>query len=225
MTAPTPAPATQRRYVGDIVADVTGDYITEVQWGYRHDLAWAVARLAQLRRGAGKLPADVPELWGLTGTDRLYQAEPRLESDETSADRAESALFLALTLYALHQQSRSDGDMHKPGIGLGAAVRELMGEEINEPIRKRFSRIGTATALSTLAGRLREVITLLHQESIPLDYALLAAQLYRVRLPGGRARVREEWGRSFHAHRPTRSKNTPSPATDDEASLTDKDIQ
>lgn len=224
MTAPAHAPI-KRRYVGDVVADVAGAYITELQRGYRNDVSSAVARLAQLRRGAGKLPADVPGLWGLTGTDRLYQSHAQLVSDETSAIRAEAALFLALTLYAAHQQSRSD-DMHKPGSPFGAAVRRLMGEEIDEPIRRRFVRIGTASAPPALAYRLREMIMLLRVESIPLDYAQLAGQLYWAQVPGGLAKVRQEWGRSFHAYRPTTSQNealTPSPAADGEAATTDKD--
>lgn len=225
MTSLTPAPATQRRYVGDVVADIAGAYITEQQRGYRNGVSSAVARLAQLRRGAGKLPADVPELWGITGTERLYEAEPRLESNEIDAYRAEAALFLALTLYASHQQSRSDRDMHRPGASFGAAVRRLMGEEIDEPIRRRFVRIGTASTFAVLAERLRAMITLLRRESIPLDYAQLAAQLYRAQLPGGMPRVRDEWGRGFHAYRPTnQTETTPSPsATGDETTATDED--
>jgi CRISPR system Cascade subunit CasB len=226
VTAPTPAPIKQRRYVGDVVADVAGAYITELQRGYRADVSSTVARLAQLRRGAGKLPADVPELWGLTGTDRLYESEPRLVSDETSAERAEAALFLALTLYSAHQQSRGDRDMHKPGIPFGAAVRRLMGEEIDEPIRRRFTRIGTASTVPALAYRLREMITLLRGESIPLDYAQLAGQLYQAQVPGGLAKIRQKWGRDFHAYRPTAPKNdatTPSLAAGDAAATTDKD--
>jgi CRISPR system Cascade subunit CasB len=209
VTTPTPASAQaaargrERRYLGDVVSEVAGTYITELQQGYCRDASAAVALLAQLRRGAGKLPADVPELWGITGTERLFQAEPRLATDEIGASRAEAALFLALTLYAAHQQSRPERGMHQPGIGFGAAVRRLMGTEIDEPIRQRFIRIGTASTLPTLAYRLREMITLLRRESIPFDYAELAGQLYRVRVPGGLADVRQVWGRDFHAWRPS----------------------
>lgn len=214
MTAPTsqttPTPATKRGYVGDIVGDVAGEYITDLQRGYRNDVGSAVALLAQLRRGAGKLPADVPELWGLTGTDRLYQQQTLSETD---ASRAEAALFLALTLYALHQQSRTERDMHQPGAQFGASVRRLMGEEVDEPIRRRFVRIGTASTLPTLAYRLREMVTLLRAESIPLDYAQLARQLHRAQLPGGLAEIRQAWGRGFHAYRPPATAPEPDAST------------
>jgi CRISPR system Cascade subunit CasB len=116
---------------------------------------------------------------------------------------AEAALFLAVTLYALHQQSRPEQRMHRSGVELGAAVRRLMpGGALDEPIRRRFVRVGTAGTRQILAYRLREIITLLRGQSIPLDYALLAQQLYRAQSPDGMRQVRQRWGRSFHAYRP-----------------------
>lgn len=213
--------ADRRRPAWELVGEVAGEYVAELQRGYRADHSNAVARLAQLRRGAGKLPEDVPELWGVTGAEQLYLQQPLTE---TEAARAENALFLAVTLYALHQQSRSQQDMHRTGVDLGAAVRQLMyetaGDRIDEPIRRRFVRVGNATTLDTLAYRLREIVTLLRRESIPLDYARLARHLYEVQLPGGLARVRQQWGRGFHAHWPrpaataTTEPSSTTPATD-----------
>jgi CRISPR system Cascade subunit CasB len=222
VTAPSPTPVTQRRHVGDIVGDVAGDYITELQREYRNDVGSAVALLAQLRRGAGKLPANMPELWGLTGTDRLYRHAPQLAGDETAAFRAEAALFLALTLYALHQQSRTDRDMHQPGATFGAAVRRLMVEEVDEPIRKRFVQIGTSSTASILADRLRGMVKLLRAELIPLDYAQLATQLYRTQLPGGLTQVRQAWGRGFHAYR-SPATGSAAPASGDGEATTDEE--
>ncbi|GIH72649.1 type I-E CRISPR-associated protein Cse2/CasB [Sphaerimonospora thailandensis] len=203
MTLLTP---TSRRSVKDLVGEIAGAYITDLQQGYLKDRSWAVAALARLRRGAGKLPQDVPELWGMAGTERLY-AQQALS--ETESVRAEAALFLAITLYALHQQSRPQQGMHRTGEELGAAVRKLMlrksapGGGIDEPIRRRFVRVGAASTREMLAIRLREVVSLLHGESIPLDYARLARQLYQAQLPGGMSQVRQSWGRSFHAYRPS----------------------
>ncbi len=213
----TPAIPTARRTVADLVGDAAGAFISKLQGGYLADRSGAVAALAQLRRGAGKLPQDVPELWGMAGTERLY-ADRALS--ETEAVRAEAALFLAVTLYALHQQSRPERGMHRAGIELGTAVRRLMPSgTIDEPIRRRFVRAGTAETRDALADRLREIISLLRRESIPLDYALLARQLYHAQIPDGLRRVRQSWGRSFHAYRPdntsaeTLSVNTPAEAT------------
>ncbi|GAA2699139.1 type I-E CRISPR-associated protein Cse2/CasB [Nonomuraea recticatena] len=196
MTTVTPS---TRPSVAQVVQAIAGDFITDLQKGYLADQSWAVALLARLRRGAGKLPQDVPDLWGMTGTDRLY------ESDLNEADmvRAETALFVTVTLYALHQQSRTDKGMHRRNIELGEAVRRLMPKgEIDEPIRRRFVRVGTAGTRQTLAQRLREIVSLLRGESISLDYALLAGQLYQAQHPDGMREVRQRWGRSFHAYRP-----------------------
>ncbi|MEU3796071.1 type I-E CRISPR-associated protein Cse2/CasB, partial [Streptomyces fructofermentans] len=130
--------------------------------------------------------------------------------------RAEDALHAALTLWALHQQSRSTG-MHRPAAprkpaGLGAAARRLMPPgDIDEPIRKRLVRAGTAPDLTALSQRLRDLVVLLRRADIPLDYGLLAGQLYAWQWPGGADRVRREWGRSFHAWQPPAG---PDPAPD-----------
>lgn len=227
MTATVPE---ERQYVSDLVGQVVGEFVTQLQDGYLRDTGSAVGRLAQLRRGAGKLPQDVPELWGLTGADQLYREQTL---SEVQATRAENAAFLAVTLYALHQQSRPNQRMHSPRIDLGEAVRRLMPPgEIDEPIRRRFVRVGTAGSMDVLAYRLREVVSLLRRDSIPLDYALLAEQLYQAHTPDGLARARRAWGRSFHAYRPSQDRGgrsrpdrttpdaTPDGATDDEKDVT-----
>ncbi|MEU8124934.1 type I-E CRISPR-associated protein Cse2/CasB [Spirillospora sp. NPDC049024] len=225
MTAAIPdASQDKRQYASDLVGRVVGEFVTELQAGYLRDTSASVSRLAQLRRGAGKLPQDVPELWGLTGAERLYQDQ---SLSELQATRAENASFLAVTLYALHQQSRTTQKMNVPGVDLGAAVRRLMPPgEIDEPIRRRFVRVGTADSLDVLAYRLREIVSLLRRESIPLDYALLAKQLYHAHTPEGLTRVRQQWGRSFHSYRPVRDKgdiSQPERTPQGEAT-TDKDV-
>lgn len=202
----TTAPPVQQPLAA-LVGQVAGQSITRWQQGYLADQSAAVATLAQLRRGAGKLPQDMPELWGMTGADLLF-AERDLSDAE--ATRAENALFLAVTLYALHQQSRTDQGMHQPGIELGAAVRRMMPTgDIDEPIRRRFVRVGAAATPAVLAYRLREIITLLRRYAVPLDYQRLAVRLYLAQTPGGMQRVRQIWGRSFHAHRPENADTTP----------------
>ncbi|GLU49940.1 type I-E CRISPR-associated protein Cse2/CasB [Nocardiopsis ansamitocini] len=195
--------------------------IKPLQYGYLQDHPDAVRTLAQLRRGAGRLAHEVPELWGVAFDDGLYT---RGLSGEEETGYAENAAHAALTLYATHQQSRRDTRMHLPGRGLGGAVRRLMPPgDIDEPLRRRFVQAGSATTMSTRLYRLREIVTLLRRESVPLDYALLADQLHRAQRPGGMAKVRAEWGRGFHAHRTRTAPGTePAPTTD---TTTDKDDQ
>lgn len=60
------------------------------------------ATLANLRRGVGKVPGELPEIWGV-----LFQNFPQALSEKASEiepSKAEWASYLALTLYALHQQ-------------------------------------------------------------------------------------------------------------------------
>ncbi|MFI7125840.1 type I-E CRISPR-associated protein Cse2/CasB [Nonomuraea sp. NPDC050153] len=217
MIPSSPPAATARHPVADLVGDVAAAYVNELQKGYRADRSSAVAALAQLRRGAGKLPEEVPELWGMAGTERLYSAQALPERE---ALKAEFALFAAITLYALHQQSKSDQNMHQTRAELGAAVRRLMpGSTLDEPIRRRFVRLGTATTPKVLTERLREVVILLRNASVPLDYGILARQLYQAQDPDGLRQVRQRWGRSFHSYRPA------GPRTDaDTAASSDKDI-
>jgi CRISPR system Cascade subunit CasB len=172
----------------------------------------------------------------LTGTEELADVLADLTEAECQRfdhTRAEEALHLAVTLWALHQQSHREADMHRGGLGLGRAVRVLMipssgnaqsaletrrgvdggtakiEPELNEPLRRRFVRVGTASSLDMLAQRLREIILLLRKDAIPLDYGLLADQLYRWQRPALSAEVRREWGRDFHLAGTARGKGTP----------------
>ncbi|WP_455361916.1 type I-E CRISPR-associated protein Cse2/CasB [Streptomyces sp. SYSU K21746] len=214
------------------VAQLTRSHIGTLQRGYLADQAQAVAALARLRRGAGREAGQLPDLWSLVDTGPLHDppdGSPRMSESELV--RAEDALHVALTLWALHQQSRSTGmhqaDRRDNRRGLGAAVRRMMKPgEIDEPLRKRLVRAGTAPDLATLAQRLRDIVVLLRREDIALDYALLAGQLYTWQRPGGADTVRREWGRSFHAWHDNGGADGKQPAADTDTTTstdTDKD--
>ena len=78
------------------------------------------ARLAELRRGVGHQPGDLPALWG----SFLQELPKELWGRETAAgecrepSEAEWAVYLALTLYALHQQGEENGSMNEKGCTL-----------------------------------------------------------------------------------------------------------
>ncbi|WP_328335823.1 MULTISPECIES: type I-E CRISPR-associated protein Cse2/CasB [unclassified Streptomyces] len=218
------------------VEALTGELIVPLQSGYLGDQSFAVGALARLRRGAGKEFSQVPDLWGLVDTGGLHTTpgEGVWPLSEVELTRGEDALHVALTLWALHQQSRGT-PMHRTHAssslrGLGAGVRALMppgkaGDttEAGEAVRKRLVRSGTAPGLTVLSQRLRDIVVLLRGRAIPLDYAQLAGQLYRWQEPGGRDVVRREWGRSFHSYRPPQKAGTGTPASDHLTDLTDKD--
>ncbi|MGV9556234.1 type I-E CRISPR-associated protein Cse2/CasB [Streptomyces sp. NPDC003522] len=190
------------------VADLAATQIAGWQEGYLKDRPRDVAALARLRRGAGREPSALPDLWTLVDTGPLHiRPEGVRPLGEAELVRAENALHAALTLWALHQQSRG-ARMHRPHApqrpaGLGAAVRRLMPpNDIDEPVRKRLVRAGTAADLTSLSQRLRDLVVLLRRQDVPLDYGLLAGQLYTWQAPGGGDTVRREWGRSFHSWQP-----------------------
>ncbi|WP_447040479.1 type I-E CRISPR-associated protein Cse2/CasB [Streptomyces sp. DSM 118878] len=200
MTSATDTPTVRKQ-----VADLAASHIAPWQRGYLDDKPKHVAALARLRRGAGRNAGALPDLWALIDTTVLHaQPEGSRPLREGELVRAEDALHAAVTLWALHQQSRPVG-MHRPNAagrptGLGAAVRRLMPPgEIDDAVRKRLVRAGSAPDLPSLSQRLRDLIVLLRRADIPLDYGLLAGQLYAWQWPGGADQVRTEWGRSFHA--------------------------
>lgn len=223
---PAEVPVQQR------VADLASSLVGAWQKGYLADRPHAVGALARLRRGAGREAGETPDLWNLIDTDPLHAADAGTRPlSEQELVRAENALHAALTLWAFHQQSRRF-PMHRrhtrerPG-GLGSAVRRVMpADGTDAPVRTRLVHAGTAPDLVTLTQRLRDIVALLRRDDIPLDYALLAGQLYVWQWPDGPAAVRRRWGRSFHEQRRTRpdtGQNT-APASDENTTPdTDKD--
>ncbi|MFD3998359.1 type I-E CRISPR-associated protein Cse2/CasB [Streptomyces sp. NPDC058583] len=212
MTTPTAQPAPTP--VHQLVTNYAHQRIGSWQRGFITDQSKAVAARARLSREAGKSITEVFDLWDLVDLDALQGArrDARPLSEE-ELERAEEALLMAFTLWALHQQSRTTG-AHQPDRtgsprGLGAAVRRMMpAGEIDDALRKRLVRAGKASDLSTLARRLRDIVLLLRRDDVPLDYALLAGQLYQWQWPGGTDAVRTAWGRSFHLWREKDGKET-----------------
>lgn len=201
---PGSEPVTDQLPAHRLVARATGAYIARIQPQYLSDVPSAVAELARLRRGAGKRAHQVPDLWGVGGTEELTRLLDG-RKDFFHPEYAEEAVFLTATLWALHQQSGRDRGMHDRRQNLGGAVRSLIRlrgaaseDEEDSPLRKRLVRVGTAESLDSVAVRLREIVLLLRGAGEPLDYARLAGQLYRWQHRPDRAGVQREWGREFH---------------------------
>ena len=139
------------------------------------------ASLARLRHGVGHAPGELPELWG---EFLLELPENLMGHGEPSA--AEWAIYIALTMFALHQQGkdRKASPMHRRGNSLGTAARCLIeNEEDRERVARRFYPIAVASDMSALSHHLRSLISLLRAEDIPLDYVRLAADLYYFQNP------------------------------------------
>ncbi|MER7758208.1 type I-E CRISPR-associated protein Cse2/CasB [Streptomyces sp. NPDC097619] len=132
---------------------VTIRTIARLYAGYRDDAPGAVASVARLRRSAGGDPYTATESWGADHLEALRDAreERRVAEEQEGAangraraadsagmyrsrawqrsraqeEREDVAVHLALTLWALHQQSIRDEGMCLPGWPLGRAVRRL----------------------------------------------------------------------------------------------------
>jgi CRISPR system Cascade subunit CasB len=151
--------------------------------------------------------AEATDLWGLLEIESVYEAG----LPEADTKRAEEAVHLAVTLWALHQQTHRCTAMHEQrGHQLGSAVRQLRGTHVEQPLRKRLVRAGTATSFDVLARQLRQIVVLLRGASQPLDYGVLADQLHLWQRCGGPDHVRRAWGSSFHAPRARPGAATPS---------------
>ncbi|MBD0746011.1 type I-E CRISPR-associated protein Cse2/CasB [Streptomyces sp. CBMA152] len=217
---------------------VTLRTISRLQGGYRQDVPAAVAAVARLRREASRSAHSSPGAWGLDHLRVLAELREKDQQAElvrqegrgapaqyfSSRSRAaheqyeaheDQAVHLAVTLWALHQQSLREDAMHLKGWPLGRSVRRLalaktgsgesagsgsqQTEEMSETVRKRFVRIGAADDIEVLGARLREMVILLRGARIPLDYGLLVKQIEDWQYEARRDRVRGDWGRSLHA--------------------------
>ena len=152
----------------------------------------ARGELAALRRGVSRSPGELPEIWELT----------RVEVPDGAGDAPtweEIAVHTAMTLYAVHQQSRTE-PMFRPGVGLGSAAHDLVGrDEENPSARARFNALVTSTTVAELRHHLRSFVSLLRARGIALDHAMLADDVLRFQQPGGAKQVRLTWARQYYS--------------------------
>ncbi len=168
---------------------------------------WSRAMLAKLRRGIGKEPGEVPELFEILFSDMPEELYGK--GDEPSY--AVWAIYTTLTLFALHQQGKDhpmsvDGEAggKKTGNSLGAAVGYLVKKVVKkdkdrEPaIKRRFDAVSTANEFTEFAHHARGLIQLLRAGDIVLDYPRFAEDLYWYQFDEVRNRIRLRWGEDYY---------------------------
>ena len=159
------------------------------------------AELAELRRGVGRQPGDLPAVWGALLADMPEQLQ-----GSNGPSKAEWAVYTALTLFALHQQGEAGVSMNQPGRTLGGAVRQLAektaaGQDWTESsVLRRFNALATADSMPEVSHYLRGMVQLFrgNEPKLKLDYPRLAVELYRFQLPDQAANVRLQWGRDLY---------------------------
>lgn len=160
------------------------------------DQSGSKAQLAQLRRGVGKNPGELPELWGAF----LKNMPEELMGKDGKPSYAEWAVYTALTLFALHQQGQSD-PMNEEGEEnrLGRAMRKLVrSAEDEENIRRKLSIAARSDDMAELSYHLKTLVRLLGNDNIRLDYVDLAKDLYWFQFENHTDRIRLKWGQDFY---------------------------
>lgn len=158
-------------------------------------------QLANLRRGAGRVPGDDPKVWGI-----LFAELPEdMLGRHGVPSREEWAIYTALTLYAVLQQGNDpkQHNMYVPDASLGLAAGRLVkadggDDDSRERVARRFHQVALAQDMPAMVYYLRSFIQLLRAENIGLDIPMLARNLYLYQIPGGAASVRLQWGQDFY---------------------------
>lgn len=154
------------------------------------------AMLAKLRRGAGKTPGEIPELWGIF----LNGLPDEMLRRNGKPTESEWAIYIALTMFALHQQGSSES-VHKNGISFGKAVSMLMSEPSDDErqrVLRRFGPAVTAKDMYELSHHMRCLIELMRNMGIKLDYVMLAKDIYDFQFNEGKKKVQLRWGQDFY---------------------------
>jgi CRISPR system Cascade subunit CasB len=156
------------------------------------------AILARLRRGIGKAPGSLPDLWDVT----LSDLPEELLGNGEDPTHGEWAVYTALTLFALHQQGKDlkKQSMNREGESLGTAVRKLVEHDKNneDAVWRRFQAAAVSDSFERFSWQLRGLIQLLKAKDIPLDYSALTEELYWFQFPDRRDAIRLKWGQDFY---------------------------
>ncbi|MBQ8904847.1 MAG: type I-E CRISPR-associated protein Cse2/CasB [Ruminococcus sp.] len=156
------------------------------------------AMLANLRRGIGKTPGEMPELWGVI----LGGLDDALYGQNGNPSSAEWAVYLSLTMFAMHQQGSAEA-VQQENMSLGKAAAGLIDRSKNEDeersrIMQRFGQVITASDMRELSHHLRGMIQLFKANDVHLDYVQLAGDLLDFQYPDSRRRVQLHWGEDFY---------------------------
>lgn len=115
--------------------------------------------LAKLRKGIGKAPGEIPELWSIVVEDL---PEGISEEEQTAA---EWSVYIALVLYVHHRLQQKN--VHRHGGSLGSAVKLLVIKKDDPDGEKRFvsemMRITSLTEPNMIFSRLNHLIKHLAQ--------------------------------------------------------------
>jgi CRISPR type I-E-associated protein CasB/Cse2 len=148
----------------------------------------ARARRARVRRGAGQLPGETPDVSRVIEpllSKVLDQVAPY--DHQTFDDLA----YIIAPLYALHPQAVNSGTM-------GTHFRQLVGAgDVPASVERRFVAL-LGTGPEELPDVLRQAVLLLRAQVVPINWPQLFADLVRwSRSEIGHIQVQRAWARDF----------------------------
>lgn len=179
----------------------------KIHWLDRVDSGQSDARaaLAMLRRGLGKAPAEIPDIWAITMTRSEDAADSALPDERT-----EWAVHIALTLYALHRQGKSgsmndsgreENGVHRSGNSFGGAMGALRRMNVDHAagVVRRFNSSVTSEGLAEFSRHAMGAVQLLRasEQPVQLDYPAFAGDLFDYQFASRREGVVLKWGRDF----------------------------
>ena len=165
------------------------------------DLSSGKAMLANLRRGVGREPGELPQLFGILLSDMPED----FWSKSGTATKEEWVCYTALTLYALHQQGYDAKSQHMhtdEGVSLGKAMYKLAASYDGDPnaeqrVVQKMRILATSADVKELSHHLRGIVQLLKANGISLNYKRLSGDLYEMQFPDGKRKVCLRWGQDF----------------------------
>jgi len=180
-------------------AKQAGEFIkSKLYWlSEKANEAEARATLAKLRRGIGKAPGCLPELWDIT----LNGLPEGMFSNDDVPSYGEWAVHTAMTLYAMHQQGKDIKKqcMDKEGEYFGSVVRKLVkNDEDEQRVKRRFDAAATSSSIEEFSHHLRGLVQMLKSKDLPLDYSKLTEDLYWFQIPAMRDSIRLRWGQDYY---------------------------
>lgn len=141
--------------------------------------------LAALRRGLGRPPGTVPEMFRYVVPYLPLNAPPWTEA----------AYYVVASLFAFHPLPA-----HQGNLGDAMAAARTAGHE--DALERRFT-ILLASHPDDLPGHLRQAISLLRSKEIPVNYHQLLWDVQNWGHPTYGDRVRRSWATAFWRYRPT----------------------
>lgn len=179
------------------VAEYVTGRVERLQQRYRANTSAGAAELSRLRRGVGTpLGADL-ELLGIALADADASLFDSIGAPSDDPTPEEHAAYAAITLFALHQQSKREVSLHRRGYSMGRSARLLSARLDRDSTRQRFAALGTATTWEETVHHARGLIQQFRQHDIPLDYGQFARDLFELRI-GDANHVRTRWGRDYY---------------------------